>query len=146
MREIKLRAYLKNEKRIVDVISLHILVGFITYYDDLVKEDLMVELADCVLLRCTEMEDKYRIKIYEGDLVMDASGEIGEIYWDGENGRFWSACENHINRNGFVAELLLIEPEIIGSIYEYSKLLRGGTKEKYDEGFAEYDDKHRILK
>ena len=84
MEEEKFRAYLKDEKRIVDVISLDLLNGAITYYDDDVKEDLMVDKEDYTLIRYTglkdsaEVEDSEGKEIYVGDIIA-IEGHVNHI-------------------------------------------------------------------
>lgn len=125
MRPIKFRAYLKNEKKIIDVKSIDWdengnLIS-INYPEG--KDYFGYENDDIILMQYTGVRDKNGEEIYEGDIVEWLSAKF-EIKW-----LFSSFCicnrkignlalEIGVNQCGIQNRLI-----VIGNIYENPELL-----------------------
>lgn len=125
MRPIKFRAYLKNEKKIIDVKSIDWdengnLIS-INYPKG--KDYFGYENDDIILMQYTGVRDKNGEEIYEGDIVEWSSAKF-EIKW-----LFSSFCicnrkignlvlEIGVNQCGIQNRLI-----VIGNIYENPELL-----------------------
>ena len=119
MRPIKFRAYLKNEKKIIDVKSIDWdengnLIS-INYPEG--KDYFGYKEDDIVLMQYTGVRDKNGKEIYEGDIVK-YFGDVCEINW------LLSGFYIHWARGGF-EEVATNDKycEVIGNIYENPQLL-----------------------
>ena len=122
MRELKVRAWYKPYKQMCQVESLRF-DGNGVYRAVLIEESFydrrLVEADEIVIEQFTELKDKNGTDIYEGDILIDDTGEPVE-YWVVKfaDGGFVGECAG-------VAESLfeLTNLEVIGNIHEDSELV-----------------------
>ena len=122
MRELKVRAWYKPYKQMCQVESLRF-DGNGVYRAVLIEESFydrrLVEADEIVIEQFTGLKDKNGTKIYEGDILIDDTGEPIE-YWvvKFSDGGFVGECAG-------VAESLfeLTNLEVIGNIHEDSELV-----------------------
>lgn len=122
MREIKVRAWYKSYKQMCQVESLQF-DGNGVYTAVLIEESFydrrLVEADEIVIEQFTGLKDKNGTEIYEGDILIDDTGEPIE-YWvvKFSDGGFIGECVG-------VAEPLfeLTNLEVVGNIHEDSELV-----------------------
>ena len=126
MREIKFRAWDKENKEMLDIEDLH--------WDDCTREFLIrttiysdyFDIQDMILMQYTGLKDKNGKEIYEGDIVKidcPTMKMTGEIKYSGMSAMFYIYDEiNDIEENLWYQEK---EYEVIGNIYENPELLKG---------------------
>lgn len=125
MREIKFRAWLKEEKIMGEVLGIDILHKEIFFSNEDANCYEHTDFKDIELMQYTGLKDKNNKEIYEGDIVkLRANHRIGVIKYYDE----WGA---------FVIEYIKPRPlavlgnyykeniEILGNIYENPELLGG---------------------
>ena len=131
MKEFKMKAWLKKEKKMVAIIGIDLNYQYIRYTDDgnLFKYDYKIaDFKDVELLQYIGMKDKNNKEIYEGDILKlrDNHGIQLVKYYDE-----WSAFIVESQKDTSVGVLGLYfdkeDFEIIGNAYENSELL--GEKE-----------------
>ena len=120
MREFKMKAWLKKEKKMVSIIGIDLNYQYIRYSDDgnLFKDDYKIaEFKDIELLQFTGAKDKAGQEVYEADVIKFNDG-IDDIYglisYDDEDAVYCVSYEN-------VTEHLLNmagDFEIVGNIFE----------------------------
>ena len=122
MRELKLRAWYKPYKQMCQLESLRF-DGNGVYTAVLIEESFydrrLVEAHEIVIEQFTGLKDKNGVNIYEGDILIDDTGEPIE-YWvvKFSEGGFVGECTG-------VAEPLfeLTNLEVVGNIHEDSELV-----------------------
>lgn len=138
MREIKFRAWDKENKEMLDIEDLH--------WDDCTREFLIrttmysdyFDIQDMILMQYTGLKDKNEKEIYEGDIL-----KIPEWLWqDNQEICVCIYAEKHQTnevigfglyiKDGYSGEYKISVPsdewdefEVIGNIYENLELLKG---------------------
>ena len=120
MKELKIKAWLKKEKKMVSIIGIDFNYGYIRYTEDdnLFNSDYKVaEFKDIELLQFTGLKDNGGQELYEADVIKFNDG-IDDIYglisYDDEDATYRVSYENiteHLSdREG--------DFEIVGNIFE----------------------------
>ena len=120
MKELKIKAWLKKEKKMVAIIGIDFNYEYIRYTEDdnLFKSDYKVaEFKDIELLQFTGLKDNGGQELYEADVIKFNDG-VDDIYglisYDDEDGTYRVSYENiteHLSdREG--------DFEIVGNIFE----------------------------
>ena len=120
MKELKIKAWLKKEKKMVSIIGIDFNYEYIRYIEDdnLFNSDYKVaEFKDIELLQFTGLKDNGGQELYEADVIKFNDG-IDDIYglisYDDEDGTYRVSYENiteHLSdREG--------DFEIVGNIFE----------------------------
>ena len=123
-REIKFRAWDKNEKRMFSVKG----IDFENRYIEIDKPDGDSSheehlMEDMELMQYTGRKDKNGKEIYEGDILADGKKppQYGKVFWQDE-GTNW--CVNWRMRDGSWETDQWMSGEVIGNIYENPELIK----------------------
>lgn len=124
MREFKMKAWLKKEKKMVSIIGIDLNYQYIRYSDDgnLFKDDYKIaEFKDIELLQFTGAKDKAGQEVYEADVIKFNDG-IDDIYglisYDDEDAVYCVSYENVTEHLSNMAG----DFEIVGNIFENPNL------------------------
>ena len=129
-REIKYRAWLKEEKKMVNVETIDFSEKSIQYLEknEIIDAYLLrtTFLEDIELMQYTGIKDKNDVEIYEGDIIICKYGPeiMMEVKWVDEGFRTLGKY-NGDNYVGYVKN----SAEVIGNIYENFELVKGWYKE-----------------
>ena len=124
MKEFKMKAWLKKEKKMVNIIGIDFNYEYIRYTEDgnLFNENYKTAaFKDIELLQFTGAKDKAGQEVYEADVIKFNDG-IDDIYglisYDDEDGSYRVSYEN------ITEHLSDLEGdfEIVGNIFENPKL------------------------
>ncbi len=117
MREIKFRAWDKNENAMLEDVS--------TWTDDftnMINETFRYwvnpELANLELMQFTGREN-----IYEGDIVQDDEGDVYVVQWDNKQSKYVANLINAESEVADVFDLNEVSCIVIGNIYENPELV-----------------------
>ena len=123
-REIKFRAWLKEEKKMVNVETIDFTDKSMQYLEknEIIDAYLLrtTFLEDIELMQYTGINDKNGVEIYEGDIIICKYGPeiMMEVKWIDEGFRTLGKY-NGDNYVGYVKN----SAEVIGNIYENPELL-----------------------
>ena len=126
-REIKFRAWLKEENKMVNVETMDFTDKSMQYLEknEIIDAYLLrtTFLEDIELMQYTGIKDKNDVEIYEGDIIICKYGPeiMMEVKWVDEGFRTLGKY-NGDNYVGYVKN----SAEVIGNIYENPELLGGG--------------------
>ena len=119
----KFRAWLKNDKEIIDVDEIHWFDGELDIIGDYIT---FVRKADEIeLMQSTELKDKNGKEIFEGDIV-DYKSRKAVIKWHGSYASFIYRFVDELNKRSaewYPLYLAYLKCEVIGNIYENPELL-----------------------
>lgn len=119
----KFRAWLKNDKEIIDVDEIHWFGGELDIIGDYIT---FVRKADEIeLMQSTGLKDKNGKEIFEGDIV-DYKGRKAVIKWHGSYASFIYRFVDELNKRSaewYQLYLAYLKCEVIGNIYENPELL-----------------------
>jgi len=132
MREIKFRAWLKKENKMVEVKSLHLGTRKIIYgYSETSQcyGNKSCSFDDIELMQCTDIKDRNGKEIYEGDILKvdnyimygEGSKEYQEVGF--EYGSFMTARYGGKAFNTYLWIIVSDGCEVVGNIYENPELL-----------------------
>ena len=120
MREFKMKAWLKKEKKMVSMIGIDLNYQYIRYSDDgnLFKDDYKIaEFKDIELLQFPGAKDQAGQEVYEADVIKFNDG-IDDIYglisYDDEDAVYCVSYENVTEHLSNMAG----DFEIVGNIFE----------------------------
>lgn len=133
MRDIKFRAWLKDQNRIAEVYTLSFHGWPLEGYESvtvLTKNNSDFELVnEFELMQYTGLKDKNGKEIYEGDIVdfisvngVDKDATKGVIRWDEEDTGFY--VDNDNDKYPHVKFWFTESIEVIGNIYENPELTK----------------------
>lgn len=127
MREIKLRAYIKDLKKVVDVREIDLVYKYITFrLDDKAKGENRT-FDQIELMQFTGLYDKNGKEIYENDIIRCKSGDLQVVEYHTEllpNKVSYASdfgCRNIKNFDVYWA--IDITDEVIGNIFDNPELL-----------------------
>ena len=120
MREIKFRAWLKEERKMVNVETLFIGINRLCFGNSKTEDLFFRDFEEVELMQYTGVKDKNGKEIYEGDITICKYGpQIAmEVKWVDEGFRTLGKYDGD-NYVGFVKN----NEEVIGNIYENKNLL-----------------------
>ena len=118
MREIKFRAWDKENEEMYDVAMIDVETGEVAYTDHPTGYNADALLEQVELMQYTGLKDKNGKEIYEGDILKDCdTREIKTVIWH-------KNCFILRDTKGFYQWTYFEdEHEVIGNIYENSDLL-----------------------
>lgn len=117
----KFRAWLKEDKEMVDVEEIHFYKGEFDFIGDAIT--WMCKSNDCVLMQLTGLRDKNGKEIFEGDIVKMAKNVYSELtYYEVVRHR-GGAYRLESKRYGCELWLRHTDCEIAGNIWENPELL-----------------------
>lgn len=117
----KFRAWLKEDKEMVDVEEIHFYKGEFDFIGDAIT--WMCKSNDCVLMQSTGLRDKNGKEIFEGDIVKMAKNVYSELtYYEVVRHR-GGAYRLESKRYGCELWLRHTDCEIAGNIWENPELL-----------------------
>ena len=127
MREIKFRAWLKEERKMVNVETLFIGINRLCFGNSKTEDLFFRDFEEVELMQYTGLKDKNGKEIYEGDIVLIKLDETST----------WHKTVVGFKKGVFIADLIDKEDyvyifhhgftgddfEIIGNVYENKNLL-----------------------
>ena len=123
MKNLKLRAWLKEDKEMISVDELAFNTKWVRGFYKLASRWFKLEQVE--LMSSTGLFDKKGVEIFEGDILADLSesgDELVYLYVIYKDGKFM-AVENE--EHGYSADLIdcTTYHSVVGNIYENAKLL-----------------------
>ena len=125
MRKIEFRAWLKKDKKMVEVKSIHFGTKKIMYgYSESSHcyGNVTCKFDDCELMQFTGLTDKNGTKIFEGDILKSPfDKKFFEVFYD--ECRFFVKTNRGTVLRGVQSAIDHYELEVIGNIYDNPELL-----------------------
>lgn len=122
-RKIKFRAWIKEEKRMVEVEVVNTRAGIIGYVE---KSKLTngyclksMDYDEIELMQYTGRTDINGKEIYEGDIVANSDGDCGYVFF--KDGAY------NVKHDEYTGYLFSWEYKIKGNVYEDSEMLNKNT-------------------
>lgn len=136
-REIKFRAWLKKEKKMVEPLSINLEKQQILLNELADKQWIEIRIVsfdDIEMLQYTGINDKHGIEIYEGDIVKRIALFKAEILESISCVEFEKGCFilKQPTHNNYLFLCKEYELEVIGNIYENKELLENEQIDKED--------------
>lgn len=127
MREIKFRAWLKEERKMVNVETLFIGINRLCFGNSKTEDLFFRDFEEVELMQYTGLKDKSGKEIYEGDIVLVKPGGVSTWYKtvvEFKEGAFIASLIDgedyiYIFNRGFDSN----DFEILGNVYENPELL-----------------------
>ena len=127
MREIKFRAWLKEERKMVNVETLFIGINRLCFGNSKTEDLFFRDFEEVELMQYTGLKDKNSKEIYEGDIVLIKLDETSTWYKTVVGFKKGAFIANLIDKedyvyifhHGFTGD----DFEIIGNVYENKNLL-----------------------
>lgn len=124
MREIKFRAWLKEERKMVNIETLFIGINRLCFGNSKTEDLFFRDFEEVELMQYTGLKDKNGKKIYENDLISCKKYKNIVVFF--ENGCFEVKYSKNDTTNIICALDTLLEKymcQVSGNIYENSELL-----------------------
>nr|DAG96484.1 MAG TPA: YopX protein [Herelleviridae sp.] len=119
MKNVKFKAYIKDENKIVDVKELSFKYDEVVYESGRYTE--VRRFRDVELLQSTGLKDDFGNELFEGYIFESRFSEIKYVvYWDDKLASFWIRGEG---KEHPLYTLTPFHPRILGNIYENPELL-----------------------
>ena len=106
MREIKFRAWDKNNQRMVQCEQIWMEERIITY-----QGNCKIGFDNCEVMQYTGLKDGNGVEIFEGDILSDGEDEYEVCFWHG------AFCLNKPTVYEELSMLIMDDYEIVGNIY-----------------------------
>lgn len=131
MREIKFRAYIKDEGRLLNVNLIDFDDEYVRVWDEYGENEEEWFLNDCELTQYTGLKDVNGVEIYEGDIVnvtwsrYDTEGRNYAIAYDPNNDGYpaFDFVDWYEDMNGLSCAYIDGQITVIGNGFENPKLL-----------------------
>ncbi|MFY4480778.1 YopX family protein [Latilactobacillus sakei] len=122
MREIRFRAYIKDEGRLLNVNLIDFDDEYVRVWDEYGENEEECFLKDCELMQYTGLKDGNDTEIYEGDIVIridDSSDKVSLVKYMDSGARFTA------NRVSMYQPDERRNYQIIGNKFQNPELLEG---------------------
>lgn len=119
MKNVKFKAFIKDENKVVDVKELSFKYDEVVYESGRYTE--VRRFKDVELLQSTGLKDDFGNELFEGYIFESRFSEIKYVvYWDDKLASFWIRGES---KEHPLYTLTPFHPRILGNIYENPELL-----------------------
>ena len=116
MRDIKFRAFSKEQNKMVNDITLHNTQSKFNHFKNTISPH------DLIFMQYTGLKDANGTEIYEGDIVSVQDCYFGDSLIEGENSVIrWDDCSKDVAKAYWEA-MYNCQIKVIGNIYENPKL------------------------
>lgn len=131
MRDIKFRAWLKKEKKMVEVHKLNFKDKIMIHYlDDLPFPTLTRNaFEDIELMQYTSFIDKNHTQVYEGDCFwIEDYKDYGQVVWNEMEGGYGLLGVNFSWGVAHIGQVWVMKMEVKGNIYEHKHLFENNEE------------------
>lgn len=127
----KFRVWHKKRKKMYEVLHLHVEDDYsndgpwVTAkgFNIITEQDIHIQIQpkDCLIMQCTGLKDRNDKLIFEGDLLKDNKGQIGNVFWHSSTGSF---AINWLMKDGsYETDNCFEYGEVISNKFENPELL-----------------------